>query len=358
MFVNAKSVTAHILWCMLSLSASQSSYAEGCEDLLAQGVFDTFNASSVRHSYNEWHQWWCNGTIEKTSSGSSTGAKLNVVVAEIPLGLSFDSAQQFQRVYQQQYCGTNSGIDTNLASDSTVTKIASKDLLSTYESCKRVEKGGISSHIEMGDGNRSFVLQMRYNRQFEGATQPNVTDILFLPKNSVTCSGNLKINQPLNLNNKILACNRLSDHGIQIAINTDAGAFTRNIAPKIPPPTSTELVLAALPSGTILAWAGKLPVPLGWRLCDGQAGTPDLRDRYPEGAADAASVGTQLGQSTHTHRVQGNTNDGNGHHSWHPGTQFEIEGGQTHSQDYHFDVTSDPADNSPPTTKIQFIMKL
>src|SRR3569833_212781 len=274
MFVNAKSVTAHILWCMLSLSASQSSYAEGCEDLLAQGVFDTFNASSVRHSYNEWHQWWCNGTIEKTSSGSSTGAKLNVVVAEIPLGLSFDSAQQFQRVYQQQYCGTNSGIDTNLASDSTVTKIASKDLLSTYESCKRVEKGGISSHIEMGDGNRSFVLQMRYNRQFEGATQPYVTENQFLPKNSETCSGNLIIIQPLNLNNKILACNRQTDQKNQKTNKTDAGAFTRNIAPKIPPPTSTELVLAALPSGTILAWAGKLPVPLGWRLCDGQAGAP------------------------------------------------------------------------------------
>src|SRR3569833_3217549 len=267
MFVNAKSVTAHILWCMLSLSASQSSYAEGCEDLLAQGVFDTFNASSVRHSYNEWHQWWCNGTIEKTSSGSSTGAKLNVVVAEIPLGLSFDSAQQFQRVYQQQYCGTNSGIDTNLASDSTVTKIASKDLLSTYESCKRVEKGGISSHIEMGDGNRSFVLQMRYNRQFEGATQPNVTDILFQPKNSVTCSGNLKINQPLNLNNKILACNRLSDHGIKIAINTDAGAFTRNIAPKIPPPTSTELVFVVFFFVFFFVCVGFLLVLFGCWFC-------------------------------------------------------------------------------------------
>ena len=37
----------------------------------------------------------------------------------------------------------------------------------------------------------------------------------------------------------------------------------------------------ALPSGVILMWAGTVAsVPTGYAFCNGQNGTPDLRDRY------------------------------------------------------------------------------
>jgi hypothetical protein len=57
-----------------------------------------------------------------------------------------------------------------------------------------------------------------------------------------------------------------------------------------------------LPSGVIVMWAGLLSgIPSGWRLCDGQNGTPDLRDRFVKGAANGANPGTTGGTATHTH---------------------------------------------------------
>ena len=41
----------------------------------------------------------------------------------------------------------------------------------------------------------------------------------------------------------------------------------------------------ALPSGAIIIWSGTIAsMPLGWQLCDGTNGTPDLRDRFIVGA--------------------------------------------------------------------------
>lgn len=40
-----------------------------------------------------------------------------------------------------------------------------------------------------------------------------------------------------------------------------------------------------IPSGVILAWSGTVAnIPSGWVFCDGNNGTPDLRDRFIVGA--------------------------------------------------------------------------
>lgn len=116
-------------------------------------------------------------------------------------------------------------------------------------------------------------------------------------------------------------------------------------------------MLAALPRGTILAWAAKTAIPKGWVICDGNNGTPDLRNRALIGAVARADVGTTVGDSTHSHRVHGNTNVGNNHGPWVPGTQFQRDGNQTSSQSYGFDTRSEIVSNVPPSTKVMFIMK-
>ena len=41
----------------------------------------------------------------------------------------------------------------------------------------------------------------------------------------------------------------------------------------------------SLPIGTIIAYNGPLSaIPVGWHLCDGSDGTPDLRGRFLEGS--------------------------------------------------------------------------
>jgi len=56
------------------------------------------------------------------------------------------------------------------------------------------------------------------------------------------------------------------------------------------------------PIGTITLWSGALvDIPLGWALCDGTNGTPDLTDRFIVGAGSGWGPGETGGAETHTH---------------------------------------------------------
>ena len=59
---------------------------------------------------------------------------------------------------------------------------------------------------------------------------------------------------------------------------------------------------ASVPSGAILIWSGASnAIPSGYVLCDGQNGTPDLRDRFIIGAGSSYSVGSTGGATEHSH---------------------------------------------------------
>lgn len=64
---------------------------------------------------------------------------------------------------------------------------------------------------------------------------------------------------------------------------------------------------ASIPAGLIVMWSGLLAnIPSGWALCDGTAGTPDLRDRFVRGAAAGADPGATGGTATHMHAGHSN----------------------------------------------------
>lgn len=55
---------------------------------------------------------------------------------------------------------------------------------------------------------------------------------------------------------------------------------------------------AAIPSGAVIMWNGLITqIPVGWGLCDGTNGTPDLRDKFIVGAGSSYSVGATGGLS-------------------------------------------------------------
>ena len=63
----------------------------------------------------------------------------------------------------------------------------------------------------------------------------------------------------------------------------------------------------SIPSGIIAMWSGLLVnIPVGWTLCDGTSGTPDLRDKFIRGAAAGADPGAMGGAATHTHAGHSN----------------------------------------------------
>ncbi|MFN0086711.1 MAG: LamG-like jellyroll fold domain-containing protein [Blastocatellia bacterium] len=54
-----------------------------------------------------------------------------------------------------------------------------------------------------------------------------------------------------------------------------------------------------IPVGTIVLWSGQIDrIPDGWALCDGQNGTPDLRDRFIVGAGAGYGVSVTGGANT------------------------------------------------------------
>ena len=62
-----------------------------------------------------------------------------------------------------------------------------------------------------------------------------------------------------------------------------------------------------LPAGTIVLWSGSIgSIPAGWVLCNGNNGTPDLRDRFIVGAGSTYAVDASGGSAdaivvSHTH---------------------------------------------------------
>src|SRR5690606_18173975 len=79
------------------------------------------------------------------------------------------------------------------------------------------------------------------------------------------------------------------------------------------------------PSGIIVAWSGTIEeIPSGWRLCDGNNGTPNLINRFIMGTKD--NIG-DTGDGTHVHSISSS-----GSHS-HGNTSSTIIGDH-----YHYDT--------------------
>lgn len=61
-------------------------------------------------------------------------------------------------------------------------------------------------------------------------------------------------------------------------------------------------------TGIICMWSGAIvDIPDGWVLCDGNNGTPDLRNRFVLGAPDGIDPGDIGGTTAHRHPVIGTT---------------------------------------------------
>ena len=62
---------------------------------------------------------------------------------------------------------------------------------------------------------------------------------------------------------------------------------------------------SGIPTGIICMWSGAVDqVPAGWALCDGENGTPDLRDKFIR-ACGTNAVGSMGGSWTHAHSISG-----------------------------------------------------
>lgn len=108
--------------------------------------------------------------------------------------------------------------------------------------------------------------------------------------------------------------------------------------------------------GIIAIWSGAVvDIPAGWHLCDGNLGTPDLRNRFVVGAGDTFAVDETGGAATHDHDFTGD-----GHtHDHTVGTDIDegIAISDT-SQEALAIGTTDSASSLPPYYALAYIQKL
>ena len=110
------------------------------------------------------------------------------------------------------------------------------------------------------------------------------------------------------------------------------------------------------PSGLIMIWSGAIvDIPPGWVLCDGNNGTPDLRDRFLVGAGSTYAVGASGGNLTHTHSF---TSDGHTH-SLPAGADIQYGAGFNYiSSPETVTGNTDATNHLPPYYSLAFVMKI
>lgn len=91
--------------------------------------------------------------------------------------------------------------------------------------------------------------------------------------------------------------------GVPTAPTAASGTNTTQVA------TTAFVITNGVPAGGIILWSGSiLSVPLGFQLCDGTNGTPDLRNRFIVGAGSTYAVNATGGSADaivveHTHTL-------------------------------------------------------
>lgn len=109
-------------------------------------------------------------------------------------------------------------------------------------------------------------------------------------------------------------------------------------------------------SGGIIMWHGLLAnIPADYALCDGDNGTPDLRDKFVRGSADGVDPGGVGGAVNHNHDF---TTDGHVHNLE---MGVEVAGGAVWAKRTTGSVdtgTTELKDGRPPFYDVAYIMKL
>jgi len=108
-------------------------------------------------------------------------------------------------------------------------------------------------------------------------------------------------------------------------------------------------------SGIIAIWSGSIvAIPTGWVICDGNNGTPDLRNRFVVGAGDTYAVDANGGAVNHNHTFTG---DGHSHDLAVGVGVFTGVGFAANTTTNAASGTTDNGSSLPPYYALAFIMK-
>lgn len=125
----------------------------------------------------------------------------------------------------------------------------------------------------------------------------------------------------------------------------------------------TTNISANFPRGIILAWYAKMgSFPIGWGVCDGTNGTPDLRRKFIRGASDMADVGGCGGAENHSHKFTTSSSKVENSDGWNAEdmnrTRAPMTTGFDHSHSISGTTNIVEPNSLPPYVDVLYIMKL
>ena len=156
-----------------------------------------------------------------------------------------------------------------------------------------VLSGGMGgSYINLGNGITTITSDLSETALAVGLMENNVQDAIgFIISNSSAMNQMYGTTTGINTTSDI----NMSGHSI-----TNLKAPTSNTDATNKEYVDGEIE-SVIPTGVIVMWSGSTSsVPTGWALCNGQNGTPDLRDRFIVGAGNSYSVGSKGGADSVT----------------------------------------------------------
>lgn len=91
--------------------------------------------------------------------------------------------------------------------------------------------------------------------------------------------------------------------------------------------------VVTIPSGLISLYSGaEVDIPEGWVICNGENGTPDLRDKFVIGAGNTYSIGSEGGEArhiltvnempSHSHAIKSDIDNEAYNQEWVPWTEY------------------------------------
>ncbi len=111
-----------------------------------------------------------------------------------------------------------------------------------------------------------------------------------------------------------------------------------------------------LPTGIITLWYGSIAsIPAGWVICDGNNGTPNLKNKFIVGAGDTYAVDDTGGAVNHNH---GFTGDGHTHDIEFGAFMDAGSGFSLTTNSVNATGTTDNGSSLPPYHALAYIMKL
>ncbi len=161
--------------------------------------------------------------------------------------------------------------------------------------------------------NKSYVSESRTIVENTMATMPDGSINDTTKSNTTTYSSN-KIEETINSLLTEHADDKTNPHNVTAS---QVGAYTKEETNQ---KISQIDVSSAVPSGVVVMWTGTIvDIPEGWFLCDGNNGTPNLKDRFIMGATtqtEMAKTGGSKDAVVVAHSHTGSTNTrGNHSHS-------------------------------------------